>query len=119
MKMRLNYPTYPGLTTHQGGHLPADNRAFALWTYYTYAQQLHERLGKSTDDQFGLLETDRWLDPHYAQIARSVALMYQFKDPGVFMEERFWKVIAKQAVSMELPDPTGRDYTRPLAVVIH
>lgn|SRR5574338_229068 len=119
MKMSLKFPTYPDLTIEKGGFLPRDNRAYALWYYYTLAQQLHEKLGKGIEDQFGLLETDRWLDPHYVQIARSIATIYGFKDPSIFMEERFWKVVAQQAISMEYPDPTDRDYTRPLQIVIH
>jgi len=118
MKMRLNYPTYPDLTIPKG-LLPNDNRAYALWYYYTLAQQLHERLGKGLEDQFGLLETDRWLDPHYEQIARSIAKIYGFKNPGDFMEPRFWKVIKDQALALDYPDPTNRDYTWPLRIVIH
>jgi hypothetical protein len=50
-------------------------------------------LGDSTDDQFGILEGERWMDPQFEQIARSVALMYGFENPGEFMESRFWETI--------------------------
>lgn len=117
-KMKLSYPTYPDLTIQQGGFLPAENRAFALWYYYTLAQQLHEKLGKSTEDQFGLVDGDLWMDPQYERIARSVAFIYQFKDPGVFMEARFWQAVRNQAIHMGYPDPEGKDYTRPLRLVL-
>lgn len=116
MKMRLSYPTYPDLTIQQGGYLPAMNQAFACWYYYTLAQQLWEKLGKGVDDQFGLTDTDPWMDPQYERIARSVALIYQFKDPGEFMQDRFWEAVAKQASLMQLPEPQDA-YKRPLRLV--
>jgi hypothetical protein len=53
-------------------------------------------LGDSTDDQFGILEGERWMDPQFEQIARSVALMYGFENPGEFMESMnlIWKTRA-------------------------
>ena len=117
MKMSLQYPTYPDLTVQQGGFLPVDNRAFALWYYYTLAQKIFEKVGKSIDDQFGLLESDPWLTPQYERLARSVALVYNFSDPGVFMEKRFWEVVEKQAALMGYPEPNP-EYKRPLRLVI-
>lgn len=114
MKMRLTYPSYPDLEI-----LPKDKRAWALWYYYTLAQQLHEKLGKGIDDQFGLLETDLWMDPQYERIARSVAIVYGFSDPGEFMKEGLWECVIQQAIELDLPNPRGRDYTRPLRIVIH
>jgi len=119
VKLSLKFPVYPDLTIKKGGFLPADNRAYALWYYYTLAQQLHEKLGKGIDDQFGLIDGDRWLDPHYEQIARSIAFVYGFSNPGEFFEDRFWKAVTQQAVHMGYPDPTGKDYTQPLKIVIH
>jgi hypothetical protein len=80
-KLNLQYPVYPDL---EG--LPNDKRVYACWYYYTLAQKLHEMLGDSTDDQFGILEGERWMDPQFEQIARSVALMYGFENPGEFMK---------------------------------
>src|SRR5688572_25109666 len=96
MKLSFTYPTYPSLTIPKG-YLPRDNRAYACWYYYTLAQKVYETLGNSTEDQFGLLETDPWLNPQYEQIARTVAMMYGFRDPGEFMEQRFWTVVKQQA----------------------
>ena len=73
--MALKYPVYPDLTT-PNGELPNDIRAQACWYFYTLAQNLYEKLGKSTDDQFGLLDGELWMDPHYVQLARSVAFIY-------------------------------------------
>lgn len=117
-KMRLQFPQYPDLVESKGGYLPHDNRAFALWYYYTLAQQLHERLGNSTDDQFGLTDVDPWMDPQYERIARSIALIYQFKDPDEFMTAGLWEVVTKQAALMGYPDPTGKNYTRPLRLIL-
>ena len=117
MKMRMQYPTYPDMIISAGGFLPNDNRAFALWYYYTLAQQLYEKVGDSTEDQFGLLETDPWLDAHYERLARSVALIYGFKDPGVFMENRFWECVEKQAATMGYPQPKPK-YMRPLRIAL-
>lgn len=126
MKMRLNYPTYPMLREREGGCLPDDTRAFALWYYYTLAQQLYERVGSLDlhlkggtieEAQFGLLESDKWLDARYDRIARSVAMIYGFKDPGVFMEERFWTCVKAQAKQLKLPTPK-EDYMRPLRVIL-
>ena len=115
-KMRLRFPTYPDLTIQQGGYLPADNRAFACWYFYTLAQQLWEKLGDSTEDQFGLLDTDLWMDPQYERIARSVALIYGFDNPGVFLENRFWEQVEKQAHLMGYPSPK-EIYKRPLRLI--
>jgi hypothetical protein len=50
--IKFQYPVYPDLTI-----LPKDNRAYALWYYYTLAQKLAEFLGDgSAEAQFGILE---------------------------------------------------------------
>jgi hypothetical protein len=101
MKLNFKYPVYPDLKI-----LPKDNRAYALWYYYTLAQKLAEKLGDgSAEAQFGILEGEQWLNPQYEQIARSVAMIYGFSDPGVFMEPRFWEVVERQAFEIDLPAP--------------
>jgi hypothetical protein len=109
-QMALKYPVYPDLDV-----LPQDKRFYACWYYYTLAQKVFEKIGNSTEDQFGLLETDLWLSPQYEQIARSVALLYGFNDPGPFMEERIWDVISSQALELGYPLPNDR-YMRPLRI---
>ena len=113
--MQLNYPVYPDLT-HPHGHLPQDKRAQACWYFYTLAQQLYERLGKSTEDQFGILEGNPWMDPHYAQLARSIARLYSLDSPDEFM--KFWYNVEKQAESMGYPAP-AHVYKKPLQVILH
>lgn len=113
--MQLNYPVYPDLT-HPKGFLPDDKRAQACWYFYTLAQQLKERLGTSVDDQFGILEGNKWMDPHYAQLARSVARIYALESPDEFA--KFWRYVKQQAESLGYPTPAAV-YMNPLQVVIH
>jgi hypothetical protein len=124
--MRLNYPVYPDLVENKGGCLPRDNRAFALWYYYTLAQQLFEKTGgidlhlkggTIEEAQFGLLETDKWLDARYDRIARSVALVYGMKDPGEFMLDGLWECVKAQAHQLKLPTPKD-EYMRPLRIAL-
>jgi hypothetical protein len=112
-RIKFQYPVYPDLTL-----LPRDNKFYACWYYYTLAQKLSEMLGDgSTESQFGILEGEPWLDPRYEQIARSVALMYGFDNPGPFMEDRIWVKVEEQAVSIGLPRPHYR-IKKPLKLVL-
>lgn len=126
MKMKLNFPVYPMLTLNQGGCLPNDNRAFALWYYYTLAQQVYEKVGSLDNHlrggtieevQFGLKETDLWLDPRYDRIARSVATVYGMKDPGEFMTNQLWECVEAQAHQLKLPKPK-EDYKKALKITL-
>lgn len=109
----FEYPVYPDLTL-----LPVNKRAYACWYYYTLAQKLSEMLGDGTTEaQFGILEGNPWLETNYEQIARTVAMMYGFSNPGEFMEERFWEVVEKQAVELGLPRPHYR-IKRPLRIAL-
>jgi hypothetical protein len=113
-KLNLQYPVYPDLT-----RLPNDKRIYACWYYYTLAMKLKEKLGDgSTDAQFGLLEGERWMDPQYEQIARSVALMYGLSNPGEFMTSGIWRAVEAQAVEIGLPVP-AEVIKRPLRLVIN
>lgn len=117
MKIQFQYPVYPDLTIPKG-YLPKDKRAYALWYYYTLAQKLAEQLGDgSTEAQFGILEHERWMEPRYEQIARSVAMMYGFSNPEPFMQERLWQVVEEQAISMGLPSPDPR-IKKPIRIVM-
>jgi hypothetical protein len=115
MKLHLRHPIYPSLTTPQG-ELPKDVRAQACWYFYTLAQKLYEQLGDSTEDQFGLLEGERWMDPHYVQLARSVATLYRLESPDEFA--KFWPYVERQALALGFPKPKPV-YMNPLRVVIH
>jgi hypothetical protein len=114
-KIHFRYPVYPDLTTPKG-ELPRDKRAQACWYFYTLAQNLYERLGKSTEDQFGLLETDLWMNPMYEQQARAVAQLYGLESPDEF--GKFWSYVERQAKKMGLPQPKFV-YKSPIKVVIH
>ncbi len=115
MKMALRFPTYPDLTT-PNGELPDDKRAQACWYFYTLAQNLWEKLGKSTEDQFGLLDGELWMDPHYVQLARSIANLYSLESPDEFA--KFWPYVDRQCVVLGFPKPKS-EYMNPLRVIIH
>lgn len=104
MKINFTYPIYPELT-----ELSKDKRAQACWTFYTLAEQLRQKLGKSTEDQFGLLEDELWMDPHYVQIAQSVALRYQLASPDEFAKA--WDDVRRQCQVLGYPQPDDI-YTR-------
>lgn len=98
MKINFTYPIYPELT-----ELSKDKRAQACWTFYTLAESLRQKLGNSTEDQFGLLESELWMDPHYVQIASSVALRYQLDSPDEFAKA--WPDVRRQAKVLGYPAP--------------
>lgn len=95
-KIKLNYFTYPQLKS-----LPNDKRAYACWYYYTLAMKHYEHL----KDHFGTLEHEPWLTPQYERIARSVAVIYGFENPGEFMQERFWQCVTRTAFEYGYPEP--------------
>lgn len=111
-RIKFTYPVYPELT-HPRGYLPDDKRAQACWYFYTIAQLSKELVGESTEDQI-ILEDDRWMDSHYVQQARSVAMMYQLESPDEML--KFWDYVALQAKELGLPAPSPK-YMRPLKFV--
>lgn len=110
-KVVLNPFVYPDLTREKGGCLPNDMRAFACWYYYTIAQKAKEMIGEHTEDQFGLLEGQLWMDKRYENQARAVATLYGLESPDEFL--KFFEVVAQQAAADGLPAPAP-EYTRPL-----
>lgn len=115
-KLHLRHPIFPDLLIRNGGCLPDEIGAHACWYYYTLAQKIYEKIGDSTEDQFGLLETDLWLDPHYHQLARSIATLYRLESPDSFM--KFREPIARQAAKLGYPEPKNR-YMNPMRLVIN
>ena len=113
MKVQFQYPVYPTLTL-----LPKKKEVYACWYYYTLAQQLYEKMGESTEDQFGILEEYPWQNPHYERIARSVAQMYSFDSPAEFLKEIIWERVKAQALELGYPEPK-QIYKQPLKVIIH
>jgi len=89
------------------GYLPRfkqEPAAHACWYFYVLCQQSKEQIGKSIDDQFGLLEGELWLDPHYEKIARTVCMMYGLDSPDDFYP--YWERVAAEASRCKLPIPS-------------
>lgn len=113
MKIQLQHFTFPD-HTHPKGKLPRDKRAQACWYFYLLAQKNKEMVGDSTEDQFGLLEGELWMDKRYVQIARSVAMIYQLESPDEFA--KFWEYVEAEAADCKLPAPAP-EYMRPLRLI--
>lgn len=109
LKLNLNYPIYPALTTPEGA-LPKDKRAQACWYYYTLAQNQFDKVGTSTDHQFALYSDSLWLNKHYAKIARGVATLYQLDSPSEMF--KFWPYVKTQCEIMNYPSPK-QEYMSP------
>jgi hypothetical protein len=107
-RVKFDHFTFPELTRPKG-FLSPDKRAQACWYFYTLAEKLRQMLGDSTDDQFGLLEGSLWMDPHYVNIAKSVALIYGLESPDEFAKA--WDEVRDQAAALGLPAPHPK-YTR-------
>jgi hypothetical protein len=103
-ELHINFekPHYPD-HTEPAGRLSRDPRAQACWHFYTLAEKQREKVGESTEDQFGLLETDLWMDRHYVQTARSVAMIHGLASPDDFAKA--WTEVRAEALRCGLPDP--------------
>jgi hypothetical protein len=110
MTHRLNYTRieFPD-HTHPKGALPRLHAAQACWYFYLLAHKIHERVGKSTEDQFGLLDGELWMDKHYVNLARSIAMQYGLESPDEFAKH--WDSVRKEARACQLPEPHP-EYTR-------
>jgi hypothetical protein len=100
--------TFPGITI-PNGKLPSDMRAQACWYFYVLAQSAKELVGNSTEDQFGLLEENLWMDKRYEAQARAVAKLYSLESPSEFA--KFWPYVRQQALDMGYPIPDN-EYVR-------
>lgn len=114
-QLKLQYFTYPSLTTQAGGFLPNEKGAFACWYFYTLAQKVKANVGDTIEDQFALYDENEWMNKRYEQQARAVAQLYQLESPDEFL--RFFPYVAKQAALMGYPEPAP-EYTRPLRRLI-
>jgi len=101
----FNFPD----NTIPNGFLSRDMRAQACWYFYTLAQKQLEIVGKSTEDQFGLLEENLWMDKRYEQTARTVANLYGLESPDEFAKA--WDEVRREADRLGLPAPAD-EYTR-------
>lgn len=101
----INFPDH----TQPKGALPNQPGAQACWYFYLLAQKIKEKVGDSTEDQFGLLEGERWMDKDYEQLARSIAQQYGLESPDEFA--KFWNDVKKEAWICRLPIPAD-EYVR-------
>lgn len=95
-------PVYPNHTQPEG-YLSADTRAQACWHFYTLAQQQKEKVGDSTEDQFGLYDDQLWMDTHYVQTAKTVAMIHGLASPDEFAKA--WDEVRAEAERVGLPEP--------------
>lgn len=102
LQIKFNPFTFPDNTT-PNGCLSRDPRAQACWYFYTLAQKQKENVGESTEDQFGLLDDMMWMDRHYVQTARTVAMMYGLESPDEFAKA--WDDVRDEARRLGLPEP--------------
>jgi hypothetical protein len=102
--IRFERPIFPD-HTHPVGFLSRDTRAQACWHFYTLAEKQREIVGRSTEDQFGLLDEYRWMDRHYVQTARSVAMIHELDSPDEFAKA--WGEVKREALRCGLPEPHG------------
>lgn len=107
-KVAFKYPVFPDHTVPVGA-LPNEVAAQACFYFYLLAQKIREKVGDSIDDQFGVLEGERWMDKHYVQLARSIATLYGLESPDDFA--RFWTEVKQEAFICGLPIPHD-EYTR-------
>lgn len=108
LHIKFNPPSYPD-NTEPLGYLSKDSRAQACWMFYTLAQKQLEMTGDSIDDQFGILEGNLWMDRHYVQTARTVAMIYGLESPDEFAKA--WDDVRAEARNLGLPEPHD-SYTR-------
>jgi hypothetical protein len=103
LKVTLTPFIFPELTVPRG-RLPSDMRAQACWYFYVLAQAAKELVGKSTEDQFGLLEESLWMDKRYEAQARAVVKLYSLESPSEFA--KFWPYVRQQAADLgyAIPD---------------
>lgn len=105
----LTPPKFPDHTVPHG-RLSSDPRSQACWYFYLLAQKQKEVVGETLEDQsFRLLEDDLWMDKHYVQTARSVALLYGLESPDEFAKA--WREVWEEARDCGLPEPAA-EYVR-------
>lgn len=101
-KINLQYFEFPDHTFPEGC-LSKDLRSQACFYYYLLCQKQKEQVGKSTEDQFGLIDIHPWKDKHYEQTARTVAMMYGLDSPTEF--GKAWDEVIAETRRVGLPEP--------------
>lgn len=102
LKVTFNPPRFVD-NIRPKGFLTDDPRAHACWYFYVLAQKQFEKVGDSTEDQFGILEGNLWMDRHYVQTARTVAMIYGLESPDEFAKA--WDEVGLEAARLGLPKP--------------
>ena len=102
LQFKFEKPFYPDHTEPKG-RLTDDPRAQACWHFYTLAQLQYEKVGTGPEDQFGLLDHEMWMDRHYIQTARSVAMIHGLNSPDDFAKA--WNDVRREAQRLGLPAP--------------
>lgn len=108
LAITFNALVFPNNTLPHG-HLSPDMRSQACWYFYTLAQLQKEKVGDSTDDQFGILEEYPWMNTHYQQTAKTVAMVYGLASPDEFAKA--WDEVRAEAARLGLPEP-ATEYTK-------
>lgn len=111
--IRYEFPVFPDQQEPRG-HLTEDVRSHACWYFFVLAEKQRCLVGKSIDDQFGILDGNLWMDTQYVQTARTVATIYGLKDPSEFMQ--FWPMVTAEALRLGM-DPPRDEYMRPLRIL--
>lgn len=115
MKLQFTPIVFPD-HTDPVGQLSADFRSQACWYFYLHAQKMKEKVaGGDTEQQFGLLDGELWMDTHYVQLAQTVALMYGLASPDEFAKA--WDEVRKEAQVSGLPIPHP-SYTNLARIVV-
>lgn len=82
-KLNLEYPIFKGMG------LVDDKRAHACWYYAVLAQKNYASVGKGPESQIIVVDAAyndaMWLDKRYEQINKSVAILYGFATPDLYM----------------------------------
>lgn len=82
------------------GYLTRDKRAHACWYYFVLATKNRADVGKGPESQTIVVPSHDegsvlWMDKRYAQIARSVAMLYGLNSPDDFTG--YWPLVEKEA----------------------
>lgn len=85
------------------GALTREPREQACWWFYVLAEKIRVKVGKSTEDQFGLLEGELWMDKEYERVAYTVALQYGLESPDEFAKA--WPEVIREALRCGMPEP--------------
>ena len=109
----IHFPYFVSQVKSAGGLLTDDAACHACWYYYVIAHDAYVKVGKGPESQTLVYDVDKvsadskemplWMDKHYAQQARSVAMLYGLNSPDEMFA--FWPVVMKEAMRLGMPNP--------------